>query len=282
MHLVVARTVMNARSHVLALFLVFGLVGSASAEWEPLAVGVDYRSYALKKLQAHVTRIDLREGSIRVIASRESERGLSVSEFAKRNKAIAAINGDYFDQHLQPIGLSIGPCGQWKDTIDTKREGFLALGTRRAEIFSPRHVVTDPPDWIEHAISGWPLIVDQCKALRDEQLPGSDHFTRSPHPRTAVGLTKDGRYLFFVVVDGRREGVPGATLGELARFMREELGVCRALNLDGGGSSAMYAGDVIVNRPSDGTERRVSNHLGVVWREEYPGCAEGVEAAGTR
>lgn len=274
---------MNARSHVLILSVMFSLVGSAAlAEWEPLAVGVDYRSYSLQKLQAHVARIDLREGSIRVIASRESERGLRVSEFARRNKAIAAINGDYFDQDLQPIGLSIGPCGQWEDTLDTKREGFLALGMQRAEIFSPRRVVTEPPNWVEHAISGWPMIVDDCKALTDEELPGSDHFTRAPHPRTAVGLTRDGRYLFFVVADGRREGVPGLTLGELARFMRRELGVCRALNLDGGGSSAMYAGDAIVNRPSDGSERRVSNHLAVVWRDEYEGCTEGVEAAGTK
>jgi exopolysaccharide biosynthesis protein len=45
-------------------------------------------------------------------------------------------------------------------------------------------------------------------------------------------------------------------------------GACTAVNLDGGGSSALWLGDRIVNRPSDGVERRVANHLGVVIPEE--------------
>ncbi|HET8796541.1 MAG TPA: phosphodiester glycosidase family protein, partial [Thermoanaerobaculia bacterium] len=87
----------------------------------------------------------------------------------------------------------------------------------------------------------------------------------------AAGLSSDGRTLYLVVADGRREGVPGLTLPELAAFLAE-LGACRAMNLDGGGSSALWLGDRIVNRPSDGAERNVGNHLAVVAAENFRGC----------
>jgi exopolysaccharide biosynthesis protein len=44
----------------------------------------------------------------------------------------------------------------------------------------------------------------------------------------------------------------------------EEFAVSDAINLDGGGSSALYIASEggIVNRPADGHERSVLNHLG--------------------
>jgi exopolysaccharide biosynthesis protein len=62
------------------------------------------------------------------------------------------------------------------------------------------------------------------------------------------------------------------TLAELASFMSTRLDACWALNLDGGGSSAMWLGDRIVNRPSDGVERRVGDHLAVVLKSDFVGC----------
>ena len=69
-----------------------------------------------------------------------------------------------------------------------------------------------------------------------------------------------------------RAGTPAATSAgsqlsnegaELATLLKG-LGAYNAANLDGGGSSAMYvAGQGVVNRPSDGTERVVANHLAV-------------------
>ena len=80
--------------------------------------------------------------------------------------------------------------------------------------------------------------------------------------------------LYFVVADGRRKGVPGMTLPELAEFLVKEVGACAAMNLDGGGSSAMWIEDRIVNQPSDGTERKVGNHVAVIAAGEYNGCRE--------
>ena len=79
-------------------------------------------------------------------------------------------------------------------------------------------------------------------------------------PRTAMGIDKEGRYI-IVVVDGRQKFYStGLTLTELAYTM-QQLGAVDALNLDGGGSTAMVVASRVVNRPSDGVERNVSNAL---------------------
>jgi hypothetical protein len=150
-----------------------------------------------------------------------------------------------------------------------RREEVVGVGKGRVRIFPRAQPLRQPKAWMSGAVSGWPTIVDRCDPVA--ALPGSDFFTRAPHPRTALGLSADGRQLYLVVVDGRREGVPGLTLPELAQFM-DELGACTAVNLDGGGSSVMWLRDRIVNQPSDVVERSVANHIAVVAVEDYRGC----------
>lgn len=255
----------------LTLFLLL-VPALALAHWEQVAPGVEYRHFNEDGLSAHVARVDLTSDAIRLVSSRPAEKGMRTSDWAKKNKTLVAINADYFDNQHNPIGLAIGSCVTWEGTRDTKREGVVAIGKARAEI-RPQSDVLDPvPGWVEQAVSGWPLIVDECEAFSSSRLPGSDRFTRSPHPRTAVGISGDGRQLFLVVIDGRKEEGRGVTLAQLAEFMEEELGVCRALNLDGGGSSTMVIHDEVASNPSGGEEKWVANHLGVVLRSDYPGC----------
>ncbi|MEU9414750.1 phosphodiester glycosidase family protein [Streptomyces sp. NPDC048272] len=85
-------------------------------------------------------------------------------------------------------------------------------------------------------------------------------------PRTAVGLSRDGRSLRLVTVDGRMPASGGLTLTGLGRLMRR-LGSHEALNLDGGGSSTLLAAlagaaaPTLENTPSDGAPRPVPNGL---------------------
>ncbi|MFJ5216694.1 phosphodiester glycosidase family protein [Streptomyces sp. NPDC088354] len=83
-------------------------------------------------------------------------------------------------------------------------------------------------------------------------------------PRTLAGIDRHGR-LLLATVDGRQPGVSeGFTLGEAARFMRS-LGAVQALNLDGGGSTAMTVKGALVNVTSDATgERAVGDTIQVV------------------
>ena len=115
------------------------------------------------------------------------------------------------------------------------------------------------------AVSGGPRLVERGRiAVRSRAegfgAPGLHaRFVLSRHPRTLAGVTESGE-LLLVVIDGRRPGYSaGATLLEAARVMRA-LGARDALNLDGGGSSAMVVRGRVVNRTSDpGGERAVGD-----------------------
>jgi len=259
------------RPIVFFLSLIFAATAFA-ADWQSISPGVDYQEFRENDYDIYVTRIDLNNDDLRVVVSRETEKGLKVSDYAKKNHAIAAINGDYFDDHFTPVGLTIGPCGKWSTPKDLPREGVLTIAQAQAQIRKRIELPSDGGDGIDAAISGWPAIVASCRALTPTQLPGSDSFTRSPHPRTAIGISADGRTLYFVVADGRRVGVPGLTLAQLGSFIAERLQACSAINLDGGGSSAMWVSDRVVNRPSDGVERPVGDHIAVVFRKDASGC----------
>ncbi|MDK1119545.1 MAG: phosphodiester glycosidase family protein [Anaerolineae bacterium] len=82
-------------------------------------------------------------------------------------------------------------------------------------------------------------------------------------PRTAIGVLPDDK-LILIVADGRTDQSAGLSFRELATLFLE-LGSTTAINLDGGGSSAMWIKDRIVNVPIDkgklGQERPVANHL---------------------
>jgi Phosphodiester glycosidase len=110
---------------------------------------------------------------------------------------------------------------------------------------------------------GWDDVFDVMGGmpvlLQDGQVAFDPCFTPlcNRNPRTAIGWTSNGRVL-LVVIDGRQpRWSVGSTLRELAETMRK-LGAVDALNLDGGGSSTMVVRGELVNRPSDGQQRRVT------------------------
>lgn len=97
------------------------------------------------------------------------------------------------------------------------------------------------------------------------------------HPRTAVGFSADTTQMYFVVVDGRQSSSAGMMLSELGDFL-VELGVDHAINLDGGGSSAMVIQDDVVNNPSDGgLQRSVANALFVTMPNPGTGSLQGIQ-----
>jgi exopolysaccharide biosynthesis protein len=268
---------LNRKPILAAVLSIVFVTAAAAADWTTVGPGVDYQEFRGDNYDVHVTRVDLTNDDIQVISTRESEKGLKVSDFAKREHALVAINGDYFDERFNPVGMTVGPCGQWDSVKKIRREGYIAIGDNQARIAKQSDVSLDddPEDWMEATVSGWPALIVSCKPLKT--LPGSASFTLATHPRTAVGLSKDRKTLYLVVADGRRTGVPGFTLPQLATFMSEKLHACAAINLDGGGSSAMWVSDRIVNRPADGVERPVGDHLAVVLRSDFAACDQDAE-----
>ena len=82
----------------------------------------------------------------------------------------------------------------------------------------------------------------------------------SNNPRTMFGYNEDRSKMVWCVVDGRGVST-GCTYPEGADLMKI-FGCYDAVNVDGGGSSGMYLEPFgIVNHPSDGKERAVSNGI---------------------
>jgi exopolysaccharide biosynthesis protein len=120
--------------------------------------------------------------------------------------------------------------------------------------------VLDPAGF-ESIVSGGPRLVRDGRVVvpwRAEGIDRAEIVTRTP--RTLAGVTAAGR-LLLVTVDGRRRGwSAGVTLPEAGAVMRA-LGARDALSLDGGGSTTLVVNGRVVNRPSDGAERAVSDAL---------------------
>ncbi len=91
-------------------------------------------------------------------------------------------------------------------------------------------------------------------------------FEAGTAPRTAVGIKADGSIVFYVI-DGRQPSVStGVQIKTLAQRMKE-LGCVDAINLDGGGSTAIagvFPGNdefTVANSPSDGSLRKCANYI---------------------
>ncbi|HEU0304350.1 MAG TPA: phosphodiester glycosidase family protein [Gaiellaceae bacterium] len=122
------------------------------------------------------------------------------------------------------------------------------------------------PDWagVVDAIGGGPALVRDGKAIFNAGEAFVPSQLALPEPRTAVGQLADGRVV-LVVVDGRQRGYSsGMTNFELALAL-VRLGVVTGAALDGGGSSTMAFDGKLLNRPSDGRERPVSEALLVAY-----------------
>jgi hypothetical protein len=114
-------------------------------------------------------------------------------------------------------------------------------------------------DWRKtmDVLGGAPLLVQDGHKVASDNC---DWYFCDRNPRSGVGIKADGTVL-LIVVDGRSSSSKGVTpegfasifLGLNARF---------AVNLDGGGGATMWVrGRGVVNRPSDGSERPLTNAI---------------------
>jgi hypothetical protein len=174
----------------------------------------------------------------------------TVSSQAIKHGAKVAVNIDAWTQYNLPLSIAASDGIVYQRNQLDYRPFINFLKSGKADIRS--NGVSD----LYNTGSGVRYIVENnTKPL---YLFGSEIQYTERHPRTACGLTVDGK-LILLVVDGRSES-QGVTLSELAGIMID-LGAVDAIDFDGGGSSAMWYGDKIVNVPSDGAERPVVNHL---------------------
>ena len=115
------------------------------------------------------------------------------------------------------------------------------------------------------AIGGGPLLIDDGKFRNtyvEELFNGTSGIgPDSNQPRTAIGVTSDGKLITFVC-EGRQmtDGVAGLTTADVANVLLD-LGCVEAINLDGGGSSCMLVNGKQTIKVSDGSQRAVGSTI---------------------
>jgi len=154
--------------------------------------------------------------------------------------------------------------------VDIPESTFLLVASGAARPYleavqrgAAANIQFDAPGWENYPtiLGAGPQLVDNGQVHVGDEGFRSDVIAVGP--RTAVGVDKNGNYL-LVVADGRKPtSSVGLTLNEMGATMLS-LGAVNAINFDGGGSSAMAINGKLVNKPSDGYERQVSNVMMVL------------------
>jgi hypothetical protein len=132
---------------------------------------------------------------------------------------------------------------------------------------------------IQTAVGGQALLVENGRRVQ----PFSQNI-RGNNARSAVGFSRDGTTIYLVAVEqsGNSRGI---SQEELADFLVGRLGVWRALNMDGGGSTSLVARPLgefkpaLANIPAKGSERKVPNALGI-FSTAPPGSPAGLVVRG--
>ena len=197
---------------------------------------------------------------------------IKTSDFAKKYNAIAAINGTFFD-------IKNGGSVDFIKVNDTiinqnrqEKNNNRALHHKAAVVINDYKLGIKKWDgsasWEndltdKNIMLSGPLLVLNNEKEQLDSVP----FNKLRHPRTAIGIKANGNVL-LLTVDGRQANSAGVSLFELTKIMKW-LGCTSAINLDGGGSTALwvsgYGENGVVNHPSDNKkwdhegERKVAN-----------------------
>jgi hypothetical protein len=286
---------MNARvwtGWVLCLVLTLSSASLAAEDiWSEPFAGVKYlhRTTTEPAWSIHMCFIDLTHPEIRLIATRQDERGegdrgMSTIEWGQLKGVQVAINGGMGGRRdgnrltgvAVPSGITMGDGQLWSDVRTQgahENFGSFAEGGGLVRIIEPG-LLGEPEPWMRNILIGTAVLVKEGKPNPDMTQGIRPGHINPRHPRTAVGLTKDGKTLILMVADGRQKHSVGMT-GEEMQPLFMEFGAWTALNFDGGGSTCMYIeGKGVLNKPSDGRPRRVSTHLGV-YAEKGPSLPRG-------
>jgi exopolysaccharide biosynthesis protein len=290
---------MRSCSAVVATALLLSLAAGAKADdaatsgvtqsgFSPLYIGVDYETATIPSnpataggaatvSRAYVARVDLQAPGISLVGTGHSgpldTMSETISQFAASTRVRLAINTNFFtpccagqSQPETTLGLLVSngkvvspasnsPSGsEFSLAIMRNNKGVIDLSSN----IDVSKVVT--------AVSGSAIIVKDGKDVSATSPSFGD--PNDPNPRTVVGLTKDGRYLYLVAIDGRLTGYSTGTTHAQSAALMLALGCDSALNLDGGGSTEMVRADTlgqpyILNTPSGGAERLDAAALGI-------------------
>lgn len=198
--------------------------------WQVLAPGISYRDLDNHLLapwsHTHVFRINLKSNQLDLVMANDlSQPHASIDEFAHHSHALIGINGGFFDEKYNPLGLRVSNKAEHNPLKRISWWGIFYIKNKTPHISSL--MAYDSHEPIDFAVQSGPrLIIDgHIPSLK----PGRAE-------RTALGITANGQVIILVT-----ENTP-ITTTDLAKIMRSApLHCVNALNLDGGSSSQLSA-----------------------------------------
>lgn len=192
----------------------------------------DYAAVRSNGVTVHLVTIDLAGDRSHLCPVVASAGGQEFSEIVSVHRPRAAINGGYFDPDFRPIGDVV--CdgrlvarGGQRCAVAVTRSGDLVFRRREGRARF---------DWDGYrtALAAGPMLV--CDG-RPAVNPEADGFSRASRalraPRSVIGQTRNNKLLLAVIEEP-------VTLRQTAEIAHR-LGAVDAMNLDGGGSCALYA-----------------------------------------
>ena len=259
---------------------VFKTVENIQPQWQIFANGIDYfyGKISSPALEFWALKIDLSAQELDIVVKggvqiENQILSTKVSGFVRDNDLLAGINAVPFDiasskegRTIQNVGIVISN-GKLISSANSKYDALVFYKDGKTAIVNQSAIKSI--ENIENAAGGF------HKILNNGEPAQRTHNRKARHPRSAAGITQDGKYLYLVVIDGRRAGSIGATEEETALLLRR-LGSWEGINFDGGGSSALAM------RFADGKVRAVNMpiHDGIPGRERaVVGCI-GVKLRG--
>jgi phosphodiester glycosidase len=222
-----------------AALLLFAVASTAQADWTIRATdsesgpgGIAHGHVVLENASANESAVvdvaifSAKSCALRVI---DNPTGETLSEMMSREKCAAGVNGGFFKPDFTPVGLLISE-GKLIAPLQPARlmTGILSASTREVRIQRLREFSRQ--EKANAAVQSGPFLVDHYQAI-----PGlnDSHVAR----RTFVAIGTNDRAVLGTCSE--------VSLAELAAILTttrlaDDLKIQRALNLDGGSSSAFW------------------------------------------
>lgn len=226
---------------------------------------IRYQAYAIEQSVVHTLFIPVSDRFL-VTPAILPQLG-TLETFANKYQAVAAINGGFFDPENRKStsmvvknGLVVANPRQNARLMNNPQLApYLSKVLNRTEFRRYRcgqtiryditlHSTPAPPDCqLVDALGGGPRLLPEQTLIQEGFLDFANGriirdslASRQPNARSAVGITQDGTIVLAMVAQKPEANTTsGMSLQALATFLNT-LGVEKAMNLDGGSSSAFY------------------------------------------
>jgi hypothetical protein len=239
-------------------------------------------SSAVNTSIAYIERIDLTAPGIGFTTTPQSGPLQTVSQttsqFLLSSGTQVAVNANFFSnvaatavpENLIGLAVSSGAVVSPQTFGSNDAAASLLLArTNQAAIYPAGTAAINLSD-VFNAVSGNQIVTNGIDSSSTTPT-GAPHDPFGLDPRTGVGVSANGQYLYLLAIDGRQPGYSAGTTTSDEAVLMLDLGILNGLNLDGGGSTALVQSGsngnaILVNSPSGtagAVERYVGNNLGV-------------------